>query len=66
MGNQCEACASTDNEQQNTLILNPLSNPQLIEYSLQPEDFYNERTREIATKLGPFKFDDEKFNKERR
>ena len=59
MGNQCEACTTADNETINTLVVNPQ-----LDYNLQPEDFYNERTKEIALRLGPFKFDsDDDFEK---
>ncbi len=30
-----------------------------MDYNLQPEDFYNEKTKGIAKKLGPFKFEDD-------
>jgi hypothetical protein len=54
MGNNCETCTATDDEYKNTLILNPQE-----DYSLQPEDFYNKITLEIAKKIGPFQYNDE-------
>jgi hypothetical protein len=40
MGSQCEACTTADTEKVNTLVIDPTE-----DYSLKPEDFYNERTR---------------------
>lgn len=54
MGGNCESCTTADDEYKNTLVLNPQE-----DYSLQPEDFYNQTTKEIAMKIGPFKYNDE-------
>lgn len=57
MGNQCEACGTVEAENKNTLVLDTNQ-----DYNLQPEDFYNEKTKEIASRLGPFKFDEEEHH----
>ena len=54
MGNQCESCQTIEGEGKDTLVLDPKE-----DYSLQPEDFYNEVTRKIAMQLGAFKTSDE-------
>lgn len=43
-----------EHEAKDTLVLDPKE-----DYSLQPEDFYNDITKKIAIQLGPFKANDE-------
>ena len=54
MGATCEACTSAEADDKNTIVLD--SNKS---YNLEPASFYNEITRQIATKLGPFKYNDD-------
>ncbi len=54
MGGQCESCKNV-NDDANTLTIDPLAS----NFDLQPHEFYNDLSREIAKKLGPFKYDNE-------
>lgn len=40
MGNQCEACGTVEAEAKNTLVLDTH-----VDYNLQPDDFYNDKTK---------------------
>ena len=54
MGASCDSCTSAEAEDRNTIILDSNKN-----YHLEPHNFYNEITKEVASKLGPFKYNDE-------
>jgi hypothetical protein len=55
MGGACESCQSVEGENNNTLLVNLAEE----DTHLQPEDFYNAATKEIANRLGPFKYDND-------
>jgi hypothetical protein len=54
MGGTCEACTSNDtDEEKNTLVLDSKKS-----YNLEPKSFYNDLTREVAIKMGAFKYNE--------
>lgn len=54
MGATCENCTSSQDEKANQLILESSKN-----YHLEPANFYNEFTRQVASKMGPFVYGDD-------
>jgi hypothetical protein len=55
MGGQCDKCNTAEEEHKNSIVVIDTA----VDYNLRPPDFYNDKTREIALRLGSFKYNEE-------